>query len=169
MTYPENAGHVAGSATSKAAAEALDQGERTKKNVFVESALKTLEREGATAGEMCVLMQRAGFSGVHNSSASARLCDLVAKCQAVVTLRERKDESTGKNQQVYVHVQYATAEEVAAGVRPVIKMKDAVRDELEPVHNFIRGIIQAQALSGIWGRNAPDVLLKIERAMELLK
>lgn len=128
MTYPRTAGHLAGSATSEAAAQHVDETYGDSQLREVEKLAHIAKYQGVTADEMRPWLA-ALWPGTHNAIVSARLAALVRQGKVVKTVRQRK-ATTGRQQQVYVHADFADMEQAAP---QSAKAKTDFLKEIDPV------------------------------------
>lgn len=149
MTYPRQSGHLAGSATSEAAAQYVDEsGIADSQLQEVEQRVHACRYHGATADEIR-LMLALHWPGLHNAIVSARLARLVNIGKIIKTARQKK-ASTGRQQTVYVHADFADMEQ-AAPLQSAQKKADFLK-EIDPVLRAICSVLD----EGKTARLEPD-------------
>ena len=137
MTYPRETGFQAGSATSEAAARHLD--ETGTADSQLQEVLDWAWRgkyHGVTADEVRLYML-ADWPTLHNSIVSARLARLVNTGSVVKTTRTRK-ASTGRDQTVYVHRDFADME-----TPKPLQSATAKKDFLKEIHPVLVAMLCA--------------------------
>lgn len=129
--YPNQSGFVAGSQTSAAAAQHVDEsGAALGQMLAVQNYLATVAKyKGATADEIRLAIQ-GDWPHLHNSIVSARLSRLVNLGLAVKSAKTRK-ASTGRPQGVYFLKDFADMETLKP-LQSAAKRKDFLAD-IEPV------------------------------------
>lgn len=129
MTYPNTSGHLAGSATSEAAAQHVDQsGTAASQLQEVEKIVHGAKYVGVTADFARTVMAE-NWPFLHNAIVSARLARLVNMGKIVKTVRTRQ-ATTGRQQSVYVHSDFADMEH--APQQSTAKKADFLK-EIDPV------------------------------------
>jgi hypothetical protein len=94
MTYPNSSGYTKGSATSKAAAEILDEsGSADTQGRFILEILRERGLRGATGDELCDAMQKNGFPQMHNGNSGTRVSGLMRRGLVIKTAVTRRTRS----------------------------------------------------------------------------
>ncbi len=129
MTYPQSSGFLAGSETSEEAARHIDATVAIDQLRGVERLIHGSAYHGTTADDVRQDLQ-IHWPHMHNNIVSARIARLVNMGRVMKTARKRK-VTTGRNQTIYVHADYADMEQGVA-LQSTQKKADFLK-EIDPV------------------------------------